>query len=107
MQRLDQLEGKRREKEEKDAAREDRKKVRKIEAENPASIMAQVSKHNDPMTYRARTALSLPAPQVNNTRQERKGNDGGLREKEGERIASFLYTSRIWRLDPGCFPHLD
>ena len=64
VQRLDQMEARRRDKEEAEAKREDRKKIKKIEGEDPASLMAAVSKMNDPLSYRARTALSLPAPQV-------------------------------------------
>eukprot|EP00614_Pseudopedinella_elastica_P019869 CAMPEP_0172647824 /NCGR_PEP_ID=MMETSP1068-20121228/240945_1 /TAXON_ID=35684 /ORGANISM="Pseudopedinella elastica, Strain CCMP716" /LENGTH=828 /DNA_ID=CAMNT_0013462113 /DNA_START=53 /DNA_END=2539 /DNA_ORIENTATION=- len=64
VQRLDQMEGKRREKEEAEQQRKDKKKMRKIEESNPAAVMAMLSKENDPMSYRARTDLSLPAPQV-------------------------------------------
>lgn len=91
MQRLDQLEGRRRDKEEKDASREDRKKMRKIEAENPASLMAQVSKHNDPMAYRQRTALALPAPQVTTRTQHARRS----RIVPGERGHGCVHIVRL------------
>ena len=70
VQRLDQMEGKRREKEEEEAKRADRKKIRKIEGEDPAAIMAAVSRANDPLAFRARSELVLPAPQVTDAELE-------------------------------------
>jgi len=91
VQRLDQMEGKRRDKEEVEQQRQDRRKMKKMEEANPASIMAQVSKANDPMSYRPRSDLSLPAPLVSDTEleqvlkvganamlaEQQQGGDGG------------------------------
>lgn len=74
VQRLEALEDKRREKEEAEERKKDRRKLRKMEQTNPAQIMAQVSKANDPMAFRRRTELDLPAPQVRRQRREGGGN---------------------------------
>jgi pre-mRNA-splicing factor CDC5/CEF1 len=70
VQRLDQLENKRRSKEEEEEKKKDRRKMKKIEESNPAAIMEQLSRANDPLSYRARTELSLPAPQVSDVELE-------------------------------------
>lgn len=64
VQRLENVEHKRREKEEAEEKKRDRKRIKKMETENPMALIQQISKANDPLTYRQRTELSLPAPQV-------------------------------------------
>uniref|UniRef100_A0A7S2SCC5 Cell division cycle 5-like protein n=1 Tax=Rhizochromulina marina TaxID=1034831 RepID=A0A7S2SCC5_9STRA len=78
VQRLESMENKRREKEEAEERKKDRKKLRKMEEANPAQIMAQISKANDPLSYRRRTELDLPAPQVTDQELEQVLKVGAL-----------------------------
>ena len=68
--RLDKMEQKRRDQEESEEARKDRKKLKRMEKMNPAQTIMQISDNNDPMTFRRRTELSLPAPQVSDAELE-------------------------------------
>mmetsp|Transcript_36968 Transcript_36968/g.99613 ORF Transcript_36968/g.99613 Transcript_36968/m.99613 type:complete len:619 (+) Transcript_36968:181-2037(+) len=68
--RLDAMEEKRRDAEEKEEMRRDRKKLRKMEKMNPGQVVQMVSEANDPTTQRRRTDLSLPAPQVSDAELE-------------------------------------
>eukprot|EP00933_Yihiella_yeosuensis_P070688 TRINITY_DN78838_c0_g1_i2.p1 TRINITY_DN78838_c0_g1~~TRINITY_DN78838_c0_g1_i2.p1 ORF type:complete len:575 (-),score=183.78 TRINITY_DN78838_c0_g1_i2:78-1802(-) len=67
---LQAVEAKTRQDEENRRRKDDERKLKRLKADNMPEAIEMISKLNDPSTLRKRTALSLPAPQLNDAELE-------------------------------------
>lgn len=75
---LNEMENRNEKDEEKREEKRDKKRLKKLFKANAPAAVAAISALNDPVAFRKRTSLSLPAPQVSDGELEEIVNMGSM-----------------------------